>query len=128
MALMERLIKARDNGELILIDGGMCVFHLRRDRQLTITEIVSTRKGAGSEMLDKLKKVEGAHSIFAKCPAGWKSNKFYEKQGFELEKTEEQPAKKNQNQGFFSQEEVGKKINCWRLTLVKKKRASLGLI
>ena len=128
MALMERLIKARNNGELILIDGGMCVFHLRRDHQLTITEIVSTRKGAGSEMLEKLKKVKGAHSIFAKCPADWDSNKFYEKHGFQLEKTEGQTAKKNQNQGFLSQEEVGKKINCWRLTLVEKKKGTLGLV
>lgn len=115
---MERLIKARDNGEIILIDGGMCVYHLRRDHQLTITEILSTRKGAGSEMLEMLKQVKGATSLFAKCPADWKANKFYEKHGFQLEKVEGQPVKKKQK-GFF---ECGKKINCWRLLLTRKSK------
>ena len=35
----ERLMEARDCKELILIDGGMCHYHIRRDGQLTIKEI-----------------------------------------------------------------------------------------
>jgi hypothetical protein len=114
MALMERLIKGRDTKQLILIDGGMCLYNLRRDKQLTISEIISTRKGAGSEMLDRLKKVKGAKSIFAKCPAHWVANRWYERNGFVLEKTEARPSKEKRP-GFFSDEQVGVKINHWRL-------------
>jgi hypothetical protein len=97
-------------GELILIDGGFCRWHIRRDGQLTIREIIATRKGAGSEMLEMLKE-KSASSIFAKCPSILKSgNDFYKKKGFKLEATE----KTNK----------GKKIYCWRL-LSKSKRKML---
>ena len=53
----EQLHESSNRNELILIDGGMCHWHLRRDGQLTIREIISTRPGAGSTMLDTLRGV-----------------------------------------------------------------------
>ena len=69
-------------GELLLIDGGMCRWHLRKDGQLTIYEIIATCKGSGTEMLDYLKTVPNASSIFAKCPEHLTANIWYAKRGF----------------------------------------------
>ena len=77
--------------ELILINGGICQFHIRRDKQLTIHVIISTRLGAGSQMLEKLIKIgkkERAICLFAKCPSNLLSNNWYEKKGFKKIDTE----------------------------------------
>lgn len=60
--------------ELLLIDGGMCRWHLRRNGQITIREIFATKKGAGSHLLERLRYTIGASSIFAKCPSDLESN------------------------------------------------------
>jgi hypothetical protein len=78
----ESLFGSMKNGELILIDGGICQYHLRRDGQLTIYVIISTRPGAGQEILARLKQVPGATSLFAKCPADLEANTWYAKRGF----------------------------------------------
>lgn len=101
--MFEILYDAWRNSELLLIDGGFCHWHLRKDRQLTIREILSTRKGAGLEMLERLKMIEGAKSIFAKCPSDLLANDWYAKRGFLFEGTEEL---KN-----------GRKVNLWRFLL-----------
>ena len=98
--IFEALLRAARGGELLLIDGGFCHWHLRRDGQLTIREIIATRRGAGSEMLEELKKVE-ATSIFAKCPAELEANAWYEKKGFICEGSE------------FTKS--GKELRLWRL-------------
>mgnify|MGYP003342236072 CR=1 FL=1 len=85
--IFETLWESAKRGELLLIDGGMCHWHLRRDGQITIREIISTRPGAGSEMLAQLKQ-KPAQSIFAKCPIDLESNNWYRKRGFTLEATE----------------------------------------
>jgi hypothetical protein len=90
--IFETLWESAQRSELMLVDGGMCHFHLRRDGQLTIREIIATRKGAGTEMLERLKQVDGAVSIFAKCPADLESNKWYEKKGFERVNEEKLPS------------------------------------
>lgn len=100
----EKLSEARERGELILIEGGMCHYRLRRDRQVTIYEIISTRPGAGTEMLTQLKTLE-ADSIFAKCPADLAANRFYQKRGFVLEGVETAQS--------------GRKVNRWRLALTR---------
>lgn len=93
------------DGELMLIDGAMCHYLLRRDHQLTIRILISTRPGAGQEVLERLKakKAEGATSIFARCPADLPANEWYEKRGFVLEGIA--PSRK------------GRLINTWRLHL-----------
>ena len=64
--IFETLHESAKRGELILVDGGFCHWHLRRDGQLTIREIISTRRGAGSEMLAILKRTPGA-VLFARA-------------------------------------------------------------
>ena len=80
--IFDALYESAQRGELMLIDGGFCHWHLRRDGQLTIREIISTRAGAGSEMLARLMAVPGATCIVAKCPATLAANAWYERRGF----------------------------------------------
>jgi hypothetical protein len=86
--IFEALHQSSQRGELILVDGGICNWHLRRDGQITIREIISQRPGAGSLMLSMLKSVPGATSIFAKCPADLPANEWYDRRGFTYEGTE----------------------------------------
>ena len=100
--IFETLWTSAQRGELLLIDGGFCHWHLRRDGQLTIREIISTRPGAGSAMLAELRR-QNAQSIFAKCPANLAANEWYRRQGFVLENTEIT--------------RTGRTLNHWRLNL-----------
>lgn len=97
--IFESLHDSAKAGELILVDGGMLRFHLRRDGTITIYEILSTRKGAGSEMLEKLR--ARGKPIQAKCPKRLKSNAWYAKRGFVLIAEEETRG--------------GTELNIWRL-------------
>ena len=99
----ENLYESSQRGELLLIDGGMCHWHLRRDGQLTIREIISTRPGAGSVMLEQLKMTPGANCIVAKCPVDLASNQWYAKHGFEIVEVESAKS--------------GRRINVWKLCL-----------
>lgn len=103
--IFETLHDSAQRGELLLVDGGMCHWHLRRDGQLTIREIITTRKGAGvgAAMLVALKATPGALSLYAKCPADLRANAWYAAQGFTLESTETTRS--------------GRALNCWRLVL-----------
>lgn len=100
----ENLYESSRRGELLLIDGGMCHWHLRKNGQLTIREIIATRPGAGSEMLILLRQIAGASCIVAKCPADLDGNAWYAAKGFYL----------------FCNERVksGRWINVWRLELL----------
>jgi len=70
------------SGELILIDGGFCRWHERRDGIIVIYEIISQRRGAGQEILQIL---EGkGRTIQAKCPSDLPANRWYERRGFSL--------------------------------------------
>ena len=80
--IFETLYESTKRGELLLIDGGFCHWHLRHDGQLTIREIISTRKGSGSEMLEIIRKTPGALFLLAKCPADLPANDWYERRGF----------------------------------------------
>lgn len=83
--IFESLWESALKGELLLVDGGMCHWHLRRDGQLTIHEIIATRRGAGSEMLVELRQTPGATSLFAKCPDDLAANEWYARRGFRCE-------------------------------------------
>lgn len=100
--LFEAIHDSAKRGELILLDGGFCRYHLRRDGQLTIHEIISLRPGAGSEMLARLKQT-GARCIVARCPADLDANGWYRRRGFTPTGTE--------------MTRTGRSINTWRLDL-----------
>lgn len=74
--------------ELIMIDGGFCMYHKRRDGVLVIYAIVSTRKGAGAKILKRLRKIPGVNAIVATCPSYLESNiNWYPKRGFKRVKS-----------------------------------------
>jgi hypothetical protein len=104
--IFKALHDAAKRGELLLVDGGLCHFHLRRDGQLTIREIISTRPGVGSEMLAELKQIKGAMSIFAKCPADLSANGWWERRGFACEGEE--------------MTRSGRRLKLWRLNLQRE--------
>lgn len=101
--IFETLWESSKKGELILIDGGMCHYHLRKDKQLTIREIISQSPGRGVIMLEMLKKVVGTERIFAKCPSDLESNGWYRHVGFNLIGKE------------FSK--TGREINLWEMII-----------
>jgi hypothetical protein len=98
--MFEQLYDSLKKGELILLDGGFCRFHLRRDGQLTIHEIISTKPGVGQAILALLQ-ARGAARIVAKCPQDLESNAWYERRGFRKVKEETTPS--------------GRILNVWEL-------------
>ena len=100
--IFDALFQSAQRGELLLVEGGFCHWHLRRDGQLTIREIISTRPGAGTEMLNTLKQ-QNCTSIFAKCPADLEANNWYRKRGFTHEGQETT--------------RTGRILNQWRLSI-----------
>jgi len=103
--IFETLWESSKKGELLLIENGFCHYHLRRDGQLTIREIISQEKGKGRLMLEMLI-AKSPDSIFAKCPADLEANGWYKKMGFQLVSVEEAKS--------------GRTINCWRLPVGKE--------
>jgi len=85
--IFEALSASAERGELLLVDGGLCHYHLRRDGQLTIREILvlpeRRSQGIGTAMLDQLRRVPGAVCLFAKCPEDLLANEWYAARGFE---------------------------------------------
>lgn len=108
--IFEILNKAADNGELILVNDGLCHWHLRRDGQITIHEIIvlpeKCKRGIGTMMLEQLKQVAGATSIFAKCPMDLEANRWYQKIGFRDEGIETT--------------KTGRQLRKWRLNLLPR--------
>jgi len=90
--IFEPLMQSAQRGELILVNGGFCHWHLRKDKQITIREIIvlpeCQRQGIGTMILEQLKQVPDAMSIFAKCPADLSANRWYQALGFISEGTE----------------------------------------
>ena len=84
--IFEPLMESADRGELFLVDGGFCHWHLRRDGQLTIREIIvlpeRRGQGIGTAILGRLRQTSGATCIFAKCPADLDANRWYRRMGF----------------------------------------------
>lgn len=86
--IFETLNESAARGELMLVENGFCHWHLRNDGQLTIREIISTRRGAGSLMLRRLESTIGATSLLAKCPVNLPANQWYTRKGFHVERME----------------------------------------
>jgi hypothetical protein len=102
--IFETLYQSAINGELMLVENGICHWHLRRDKQITIREIISLKTGQGSLMLNKLTDIAREHnatSIFAKCPADLAANEWYKRRGFAYEGTETT--------------KTGRELKLWRL-------------
>jgi predicted acetyltransferase len=105
----ELLFRAQKNETLLLIDGGMCHYHCRKDGQCTIRVLISTKSGAGSSMLKTVierAEQKGMSFLLAVCPADLASNKWYKNKGFVLDHT------KNSK--------TGRLLNVWTLSLSKK--------
>ena len=105
LMIFETLHESAQRGELLLVDGGLCHYHKRRDGQLTIREIIilpeKQRKGIGSALLRQLQQICGVLNIFAKCPVDLPANEWYKAKGFVLEGIETTPS--------------GRQLNLWRL-------------
>ena len=97
--IFESLHGSAKVGELLLIDGGYCRWHLRRDGTITIYEIISLRPGAGWEMLIRL--IKYRKPIQAKCPQDLPANAWYARRGFDLIRIESTRS--------------GRMLNTWRL-------------
>jgi hypothetical protein len=93
--IFNTLWDAARHNELILIDGALCHWHLRRDGQLTIYELIVLpqlqRQGrsqiplaVGRSILRSLSQVPGARVLVARCPADLPANTWYQHQGFSL--------------------------------------------
>ncbi len=85
--IFESLHESSIKNELILIDGGYCRWHLRRDGSITIYEIISQKPGAGQVMLARLV-AQKPVAIVAKCPTDLPANNWYERRGFQLDRIE----------------------------------------
>jgi hypothetical protein len=92
--VFEALYEAAKRGELLLVDGGMCRWHLRRDGVLVIREIIAVVKSRGTAMLATLKGTPGARQILAKCPADLEANEWYGRMGFRLLREEMTPSRR----------------------------------
>lgn len=101
--IFETLHDSAQRGELLLAEGGFCHWHLRRDGQVTIREIISTIPGSGSRMLEILKRTHAAVSLFAKCPTDLPANEWYARRGFVCEGEETT--------------RTGRTLKLWRLRL-----------
>jgi hypothetical protein len=77
----EHLHESAKQGELILIDGGFCRYHIRKDGQCTIHELISQKLGAGLAILDRLSALN-CRFLLAKCPVDFPSNAWYKRRGF----------------------------------------------
>ena len=97
--IFETINGSAQAGELLLLDGGYCRWHLRRDGIIVIYEIIATRKGAGSDIMILLK--EYGKPIHAKCPVDLPANQWYARQGFTLLGKETTRS--------------GRELNLWRL-------------
>lgn len=93
--IFESLHESAERGELILIAGGYLRWHMRRDGVITIYEILSTRPGAGWEMLLML--IDKRAPIQAKCPTDLPANHWYRRRGFTLARTETTPSGRDLN-------------------------------
>jgi GNAT superfamily N-acetyltransferase len=93
--IFEALSEACGRGELMLEDGALCRFHLRRDGTLTVREllVLPRRRGEGrarriiTHLLVRYR--DAASRMVAKCPADLEANGFWEHLGFRLARVQQ---------------------------------------
>jgi GNAT superfamily N-acetyltransferase len=84
------MTEAADRGELLLVQDGLCRFHLRRDGVVVIREVIVLpfRRGTnvGRRMVEEVLARHPGKDVLAKCPADYESNGFWARLGFVCEK------------------------------------------
>lgn len=85
--VLTTLVHAHEQGRLMLLDGGYCRWHQRRDGRIVICEIISQVPGCGQRILRRLQAQEGVAEIIARCPSTWDANDWYERRGFKMSGT-----------------------------------------
>ena len=82
------LNEAAQAGELILVQDGLCRWHLRRDGVVTIREIVvlpsRRRMGVGRRMVEEVIRANPGCRVACRCPVVYESNAFWHGVGFTL--------------------------------------------
>lgn len=109
--ILTSLMESAEKNELILVEGGICRFYKCKDKSFTIREILSIKRGAGTEMLNRMIAMNPPY-ISALVPQDWEANKWYEKKGFVLER---------------EVEKKDRKLNRWVLFLTEDISVSLSL-
>jgi hypothetical protein len=103
--VFEALNNAAEKGELACFDFGMMRYHVRRDGQMTVLEIIVLPvyrcQGRGRWLLFREVIRRQPLSVVARCPADLDSNGFWQACGFTLDGTETAKS--------------GRPINRWRL-------------
>lgn len=79
------LSEAADRGELLLVSGGLCRFHTRRDGVTVIREIIVLPErrllGIGKQLVSAVITACGV-PVLAKCPRSYPANAFWQRLGF----------------------------------------------
>jgi GNAT superfamily N-acetyltransferase len=82
------LSEAAERGELLLVPGGMCRFHCRKDGTITIREILvlpgCRKHGIGRGLIRQIVATHPGVLLRARCPTGYEANHFWARLGFEL--------------------------------------------
>lgn len=85
--ILVALAEAADRGELLLVEGGMCRFHLRRDGVVVIRELLvlpdCRHEGIGKRLVQEIALRHQGCPLLARCPVTYPSNAFWEAIGFE---------------------------------------------
>lgn len=80
------LNEAAQKGHLLLVDGGLLRYHLRRDGVATIHELIvlpaHRRKGIGRRLVRTVRELCPDSTIRATCPAEYEANQFWKAMGF----------------------------------------------
>lgn len=83
------LEEAAGRGELFLVQDGLLRYHLRRDGQVTIREVLvlpfRRRTGVGRRLIAEVRRKHPSAPIVARCPAGSEANLFWAAIGFRCE-------------------------------------------
>jgi N-acetylglutamate synthase-like GNAT family acetyltransferase len=92
--IFSALSEAAEAGELLLVAGGMCRFHQRKDGVVVIRELLvlptCRRSGIGTGLIQSIRRMHPDATIRAVCPAWYPSNAFWRNRGFELVREEPQ--------------------------------------
>lgn len=82
------LDEAAERGELLLVDGGLCRWHRRRDGVVVIREVLvlpeRRRQGIGRGLVERLAILNPGAPLLARCPIRSMANGFWTALGFRL--------------------------------------------